>query len=94
MKKFIAVLLCGAMTVGLAACGSATGTTSAAGTAFGAAKVPFLRNGFRMVIFSILLMIVVLFWNHGITGSKEITWDRFFAFVKKFKKDPVQEERA
>ena len=65
-----------------------------AGTAFGAAKVPFLRNGFRMVIFSILLMIVVLFWNHGITGSKEITWDRFFAFVKKFKKDPVQEERA
>ncbi len=29
MKKFIAVILCGAMTVGLAACGSATGTASA-----------------------------------------------------------------
>ena len=58
-----------------------------AGTAFGAAKVPFLRNGFRMVIFSILLMIVVFFWNHGITGSKEITWDRLFAFLKKFKKE-------
>lgn len=65
-----------------------------AGTAFGAAKVPLLRNGFRMVIFSILLMIVVLFWNHGITGSKEITWDRFFTFLKKFKKDPLKEERA
>ena len=32
MKKFIAVLLCGAMTVGLAACGSAAGTNTSAGT--------------------------------------------------------------
>lgn len=52
------------------------------GTAFGGADVPLLRNGFRMVIFSILLMIVVLFWNHGLTGSKELSWDRFFHWTK------------
>lgn len=50
------------------------------GTGFGAAKVPLLRNGFRMVIFSILLMVVVLFWNHGITGSKEFSWNGIIAF--------------
>lgn len=52
------------------------------GTAFGAMKVPLLRNGFRMVIFSILLMIVVLFWNHGITGSKEVSWNRTINFLR------------
>lgn len=49
------------------------------GTAFGSAQVPLLRNGFRMVIFSILLMVVVLFWNHGITGSKELSWARIIS---------------
>ncbi len=52
-------------------------------TSIGGFNVPFLRNGFRMVIFSILLMVVVLFWNHGITGSKEITFDRIAGFTKK-----------
>nr|MCR4673828.1 branched-chain amino acid ABC transporter permease [Lachnospiraceae bacterium] len=37
----------------------------------GAFKVPFTRTGFRMVIFSILLMLFVLFWDKGIMGSKE-----------------------
>ena len=61
---------------------------------FGGFKVPLLRNGFRMVVFSILLMIVVLFWNHGITGSKEITWDRLIKGIKKItsrKKKTVSE---
>lgn len=57
-----------------------------AGTAFGSMKVPLLRNGFRMVIFSILLMVVVLFWNHGITGSKEITWDRIAGGIASLRK--------
>lgn len=52
-------------------------------TGFGAVNVPLLRNGFRMVVFSILLMLVVLFWNHGLTGSKEITWDRLINGAKK-----------
>lgn len=54
-----------------------------AGTSFGGLKVPLLRNGFRMVIFSVLLMVVVLFWNHGVTGSREVTWDRIAAFFSR-----------
>ena len=37
------------------------------------AKVPLLGNGFRMVVFSIVIMIVVLFFRRGIMGDKEIT---------------------
>ena len=35
-------------------------------------KIPFLRNGFRMVVFSIVIMIVVLFFRKGIMGDKEL----------------------
>lgn len=35
-------------------------------------KVPFLRNGFRMVVFSVVIMIVVLFFRKGIMGDKEL----------------------
>lgn len=36
-------------------------------------KVPLLRNGFRMVVFSIVIMIVVLFFRKGIMGDKELS---------------------
>ena len=42
-------------------------------TYIGAFKVPFLRTGFRMVVFSIIIMIVVLFFRRGIMGNKELT---------------------
>ena len=35
-------------------------------------KVPFLRTGFRMVVFSIIIMIVVLFFRRGLMGNKEL----------------------
>ena len=35
-------------------------------------KVPFLRTGFRMVVFSIIIMIVVLFFLRGLMGSREL----------------------
>ena len=35
-------------------------------------KLPLLRNGFRMVVFSIIIMIVVLFFRRGIMGDKEL----------------------
>ena len=35
-------------------------------------KLPLLRNGFRMVVFSIVIMIVVLFFRNGIMGDKEL----------------------
>ena len=31
------------------------------------------RNGFRMVVFSVVIMIVVLFFRRGIMGDKELT---------------------
>ena len=36
--------------------------------------IPLFRPGFRMVIFSALLMACVLFWRHGIMGTSELTW--------------------
>lgn len=41
-------------------------------TYIGAFKLPLLRNGFRMVVFSIVIMIVVLFFRKGIMGDKEL----------------------
>ena len=41
-------------------------------TFIGGFKVPLLRNGFRMVVFSIVIMIVVLFFRRGIMGDKEL----------------------
>ena len=40
-------------------------------TYIGAFKVPFLRTGFRMVVFSIIIMIVVLFFRRGLMGARE-----------------------
>ncbi len=45
-------------------------------TFIGGVKVPLLRNGFRMVVFSVVIMIVVLFFRKGIMGDKELP-DRF-----------------
>ncbi|MFT4107836.1 MAG: branched-chain amino acid ABC transporter permease [Lacrimispora sp.] len=41
----------------------------------GGFEVPLFRSGFRMVIFSVLLMAVVLFYRRGIMGSNEFSWD-------------------
>ncbi|MBQ4161167.1 MAG: branched-chain amino acid ABC transporter permease [Clostridia bacterium] len=38
----------------------------------GAFQVPLLKDGFRMVVFSIVIMIVVLFFRKGIMGTKEL----------------------
>ncbi|MBR5790510.1 MAG: branched-chain amino acid ABC transporter permease, partial [Phascolarctobacterium sp.] len=44
--------------------------------------IPLFRPGFRMVIFSVLLMACVLFWRKGIMGTNEFTWEKFMAFCK------------
>lgn len=44
--------------------------------------IPLLRPGLRMVVFSLLLMACVLFWRHGIMGTREFTWDKLAAFLK------------
>ena len=43
-------------------------------TYIGGFKVPLLRSGFRMVVFSVVIMIIVLFFSKGIMGDKELSW--------------------
>lgn len=57
----------------------------------GTFKVPLLRSGFRMVIFSVVLMIVVLFFRKGIMGDKELTIEGVYNFFIKKKKKEVSE---
>lgn len=49
----------------------------------GGFQVPFLKTGFRMVVFSIILMIVVLFFRKGIMGTKEFSWNFIFKRLEK-----------
>ena len=52
----------------------------------GAFKVPLLRSGFRMVVFSVVIMIIVLFFSKGIMGEKELSWKGIGGLLKKRKK--------
>jgi branched-chain amino acid transport system permease protein len=38
----------------------------------GSFKVPLLRNGFRLVVFSVVIMVVVLFFRRGLMGDREL----------------------
>lgn len=38
----------------------------------GGDKIPLLRNGFRSVVFAVVIMAVVLFFSRGIMGTKEL----------------------
>ena len=58
-----------------------------------------LRSGFRKVVFSIIIMIIVLFFSKGIMGEREFSWAGVRAFlrdpfglVSKRKKTTVSEE--
>ena len=41
-----------------------------------------LRSGFRKVVFSVIIMIIVLFFRKGIMGEKEFSWDAVFRFFR------------
>lgn len=62
----------------------------------GGFKVPFLRPGFRKVVFSVIIMLIVLFYQKGIMGTKEFSIEGIVKFFKKlpgkFKK--VKEDEA
>lgn len=50
-------------------------------TFLGTFQVPLLRSGFRKVVFAIIIMIVVLFYQRGIMGTREFSMPgitRFF----------------
>lgn len=52
-------------------------------TMIGTFKVPLLGHGFRMVVFSVVIMVIVLFYRQGLMGTKEFSWDAIFAFFGK-----------
>ena len=54
-------------------------------TYIGSFKVPLLRSGFRMVVFSVVIMIIVLFFSKGIMGDKELSWEGIGGALKKLK---------
>lgn len=41
--------------------------------------------GLRMVVFSALLMLAVLFFRNGVMGTKEFSWNKLIAFLKNIK---------
>ena len=46
-------------------------------------SVPFFRDGFRKVVFSVVIMVIVLFFSRGIMGDKEIS---FTGMIRKLRK--------
>ncbi len=59
----------------------------------GAFKVPLLRNGFRMGVFSVIIMIVGLFFRQGIMGNRELT-DVFGSRRKRLKKAQKEDKNG
>ncbi len=49
----------------------------------GSFHVPFLRPGFRKVVFAVVIMMMVLFYRKGIMGTKEFSVEGVSAFFKK-----------
>jgi branched-chain amino acid transport system permease protein len=48
--------------------------------AIGDIQVSFFRDGFRKVVFSVVIMVIVLFFSKGIMGNKELS---FAGLIKK-----------
>jgi branched-chain amino acid transport system permease protein len=62
-------------------------------TMIGSFKVPLLRDGFRMVVFSAVIMIIVLFFRRGIMGDKELP-DVVRGIGKKLSQKKIKKEGA
>jgi len=53
--------------------------------------VPFFRDGFRKVVFSVIIMVIVLFFSRGIMGDKELS---FRGLISKLQKKSKKKEEA
>lgn len=60
----------------------------------GSINIPLFRPGFRMVIFSILLMVVVLFYSRGLMGTSEFSWNGILGFFRGPGKKKVKKARG
>ena len=64
-------------------------------------SIPLFRTGFRMVIFSVLLMVVVLYYRRGLMGTDEFSWERLLQWLnslpcrmKRPRKAPEEKEET
>jgi len=60
----------------------------------GNVAIPLFRPGFRMVIFSLLLMIIVLFYRDGLMGTRELNWDMIKNFGRRIRLRRVKSGEA
>ncbi len=54
-------------------------------TYIGSFQVPLLRSGFRKVVFSVIIMVIVLFFRQGIMGTREFSVSALLGKKKKAK---------
>ena len=52
------------------------------------------RNGFRLVVFSAVIMVIVLFFRRGLMGDKEFSTERLVKGFKQFVKDLKEKRKA
>ncbi|MBR2766374.1 MAG: branched-chain amino acid ABC transporter permease [Blautia sp.] len=45
----------------------------------GDVTLPLMRSGFRKVVFSLIIMVIVLFFRQGIMGNREFSFTRLFS---------------
>ncbi|MEG1541415.1 MAG: branched-chain amino acid ABC transporter permease [Oscillospiraceae bacterium] len=53
------------------------------GTFLGITAPNIFRNGFRRVVFAVIIMLIVLFWSRGIMGDKELSIVRIRNWFKR-----------
>lgn len=56
----------------------------------GGFQVPLFRIGFRMVVFSVLLMLVVLFYRRGLMGNREFSWAGVGRLFRKLTRQKIE----
>ncbi len=55
-------------------------------------SVPFFRDGFRKVVFSVVIMIIVLFFSRGIMGDRELSFAGMIRRLRGRKAAPADAE--
>ena len=53
------------------------------GTFLGIEAPDLFRSGFRRLVFSVIIMVIVLFFSRGIMGDKELSYERFKSGVRR-----------
>ena len=53
------------------------------GTFLGIHAENIFRSGFRRLVFSVIIMVIVLFFSRGLMGDKELSWARTSAWLRR-----------